>query len=155
MAERHVVTALIEKRLQLAGQIEHLQDQVCQAVIALDNVEPCLRIFSPDIDLGPVRAKPVPPPHQAFKGEVARVVLSTLCRPSASASCRAARSTPTSPAPGTTCKGTMGLSASITASPTQTTSAGVNLAPTPAKWRGARTTAGCRTVSCTSTSKPP
>jgi hypothetical protein len=44
----HVVTALIAKRAELAGQIEHLQAEVKRATIALDNVESTLRLFAPD-----------------------------------------------------------------------------------------------------------
>jgi len=51
MAEPHVITALVAKSSELAGKIEHLQDQVRQLLIALDNVEACLRIVDPDIEL--------------------------------------------------------------------------------------------------------
>ena len=47
----HVVTALIEKRRELAGKIEGLQGQLKQAVVDLDNVESTLRLFAPEIDL--------------------------------------------------------------------------------------------------------
>jgi hypothetical protein len=74
----HVVTALIAKRAELAGQIEHLQGQVRQATIALDNVESTLRLFAPDIDMGSITPRPVPPAHHAFRGEVSRIVLESL-----------------------------------------------------------------------------
>ncbi|MCH8095959.1 MAG: hypothetical protein IID53_02615 [Proteobacteria bacterium] len=78
MAEPHVVTALIRKRAEIAGQIEHTQTQLRQLVIDLDNLDATLRLFKPDIDLEEIRPKPLPPRHHAFKGEVSRIVLSAL-----------------------------------------------------------------------------
>ncbi len=74
----HVVTALIEKRRELAGKIEDLQRQTKLAVCELDHIEASLRIFKPDIDLAEHGPRPVPPPHSAFKGEVTRILLETL-----------------------------------------------------------------------------
>ena len=78
MAEPHVVTALIRKRAEIAGQIEHTQTLLRQLVIDLDNLDATLRLFKPDIDLEEIRPKPLPPRHHAFKGEVSRIVLSAL-----------------------------------------------------------------------------
>ncbi len=60
MADPHVVTALVKKRAELAGLIEHLQSQVRESVLALDNVEATLRIFAPDIDLDEIAPRQVP-----------------------------------------------------------------------------------------------
>ncbi len=78
MAEPYVVTALIRKRGELAGQIEHTQTQLRQLVIDLDNLDATLRLFKPDIDLEEIRPKPLPPRHHAFKGEVSRIVFAAL-----------------------------------------------------------------------------
>ena len=78
MAEPHVVTALIRKRAELAGQIEHTQTELRQFIIDLDNLDATIRLFKPDIDLEEIRPKPLPPRHHAFKGEVSRIVLDTL-----------------------------------------------------------------------------
>lgn len=74
----HVVTALIAKRSELAGQIEHLQGEVRRATIELDHVEATLRIFKPDIDVEGITPRPVPPAHHAFRGEVSRILLEAL-----------------------------------------------------------------------------
>jgi hypothetical protein len=74
----HVVTGLITKRREIAGQIEDLQRRMKQAVADLDHVEASLRIFKPDIDLEEIMPRPVPPPHAAFKGEVSRILLEAL-----------------------------------------------------------------------------
>ena len=78
MAEPHVVTALIRKRAEIAGVIEHHQTMLRQAIIDLDNLDATLRLFVPDIDLEDIRLQPVPPRHAAFKGEVSRIVLAAL-----------------------------------------------------------------------------
>ncbi len=78
MAEPHVVTALRQKRSELAGKIEHHQTVLRQLIIDLDNLDATLRLFEPDIELEDIKPKPFPPRHAAFKGEVARVIFSAL-----------------------------------------------------------------------------
>jgi hypothetical protein len=78
MAEPHVVTGLIAKRAELAGKIEHLQDELRQLVIDLDNVDATIHIFDPSIELEDIRTRPVPPKHHAFRGEITRIVLAAL-----------------------------------------------------------------------------
>ena len=78
MAEPHVVTALVRKRAEIAGRIEHTQTALRQLIIDLDNLDATIRLFKPDIDLEEIRPKPLPPRHHAFKGEVSRIVLSAL-----------------------------------------------------------------------------
>src|SRR5690348_9488489 len=74
----HVLTGLIAKRREIAGQIEDLQRRLKVAVTELDSVESTIRIFDPDIDLSPFGPRPVPPPHNAFKGELSRILIDTL-----------------------------------------------------------------------------
>lgn len=78
MADTHVVSALRDKRAQLAGQIDALQDQLREAMIAVDHVDSTLRLFVPDIDLDEIKPKPLPPRHHAFKGQVTRAILAML-----------------------------------------------------------------------------
>lgn len=74
----HVVTALIAKRTELAGRIEHLQSEVVTATVELDHIDASLRIFAPDIDASTLGTRPVPPAHHAFRGEVSRILLEAL-----------------------------------------------------------------------------
>ncbi len=74
----HVVTALIAKRAELAGQIEHAQGEVKRLTIALDHLEETLRLFAPDIDVAAISPRAVPPAHHAFRGEVSRIILESL-----------------------------------------------------------------------------
>lgn len=78
MAQSHVMSGLIAKRAELAGQLEHHQAKVRQLVMEVDAVDQTLRLFDPDIELAEIKPKPLPPRHAAYKGEVARIVLSTL-----------------------------------------------------------------------------
>ena len=72
------VHGLIRKRAEIAGKIEHLQDELRSLVIELDNVDHVIHIFDPSIELKGIKSRPVPPRHQAFKGEVTRIVLQTF-----------------------------------------------------------------------------
>ncbi len=62
MAEPHVVTALVAKRAEITGRIEHTQTSLRQLIIDLDNLDATLRLFKPDIDLEEIRPKPLPVP---------------------------------------------------------------------------------------------
>ena len=77
-AGSHTINALVRKRSEIAGRIEHLQNELRQAVIDLDNVDHTIHLFDPNIELEEIKSRPVPPRHQAFKGEVTRIVLATL-----------------------------------------------------------------------------
>ncbi|HET7084136.1 MAG TPA: hypothetical protein VFI23_05155 [Rhizomicrobium sp.] len=74
----NVLHALIRKRSEIAGRIEHLQDELRKSVVDLDNIDASIHIFDPQLELTNIRPKPVPPRHQAFKGEIARIVFTTL-----------------------------------------------------------------------------
>ncbi len=78
MTETHVVSALIQKRAELAGKIEHAQTTLRQLIIDLDNLDATLRLFEPDIELDDIKPKPMPPRHAAFRGEVSRIVFGAL-----------------------------------------------------------------------------
>lgn len=78
MTETHVVSGLIKKRAELAGRIEHLQDVLRQAIMDLDNIDAAIFIFDPSIELAAIQARPVPPRHHAFRGELSRIVLGML-----------------------------------------------------------------------------
>ncbi|KEO88585.1 hypothetical protein EH31_16645 [Erythrobacter longus] len=78
MADTHVVSALKNKRGELAGTIDALQDQLRQAFIDMDHIDASLRMFVPDIELEEIKPKPLPPRHRAFKGQVTRAILAML-----------------------------------------------------------------------------
>jgi hypothetical protein len=51
MADPHVLTGLIAKRAEIAGQIEYVQTTLRQLIIDPDNLDATIRIFRPVIDL--------------------------------------------------------------------------------------------------------
>lgn len=78
MENDNLVSGLIRKRKELAGQIEDAQLKMRQLIIDLDNLDATIRLFRPDMDLEEIRPSPLPPRHSAFKGEIARLVLGAL-----------------------------------------------------------------------------
>jgi hypothetical protein len=78
MQNEHTINALSRKRGDIVGQIEHLQDSLRALTIDLDHIDAALRIIMPDIDLAPVKVRPVPPVHRAFAGEISQIALTML-----------------------------------------------------------------------------
>jgi hypothetical protein len=66
MPMTHVLSGLVAKRAELAGQLEHHQAMCRQMLIDLDNVDATLRLFDADIVLEEIRPKPIPPRHAAY-----------------------------------------------------------------------------------------
>lgn len=69
---------LIRKRALVAGEIEALRDQLDVKTVALGNLDAAIRIFKPDIDFEELPERRVPPPHVAFRGELARFLIDQL-----------------------------------------------------------------------------
>jgi|SRR5665213_139400 len=78
MTDTHVVSALKEKRIAIASQIEDYREKMRQAVIALDHVEASLRLFDPDVDMGELGPRKVPQVLYDTKGDTGRIILETL-----------------------------------------------------------------------------
>jgi len=78
MERPNVISALKEKRGQIAGRVDALQDQLRQALIDLDHVDCTILLFDPDAELDEIKTKPMPPRHHAFKGQVTRAILDML-----------------------------------------------------------------------------
>ena len=78
MAQSPTVYGLIRKRSEIAGLIEHHQDQLRQLAIDLEHLDATLRLFAPDIDLTTIKAKKPAPAHAASHGQLARFILEAL-----------------------------------------------------------------------------
>lgn len=78
MERPNAIAALKDKRGEIAGRIDALQDQLRQALIDLDHVDCTILLFDPDAELDEIRTKPMPPRHHAFKGQVTRAILDML-----------------------------------------------------------------------------
>jgi hypothetical protein len=76
MAESHVVTALVSKRAEMAGLIEHHQKEMGRLADDLAHLDATLKLFSPEIDLRTIRAKEHRTRNRFFRpGECQRMVL--------------------------------------------------------------------------------
>jgi hypothetical protein len=78
MPNEITLAALTRKRAELMGQIETAQVHMRRLVMSLDHVDATIRLFDPDIDLGQVAPRKVPPPFHAMHGELSRIILDTL-----------------------------------------------------------------------------
>ena len=57
MGDTYVISGLIAKRSELAGQLAHHQKQVRELLAALTNVDASIKLFDPDYDLASIKAK--------------------------------------------------------------------------------------------------
>jgi hypothetical protein len=81
MAETHVVSALVDKRAEFAGQITRFEQQLGQCRADLTHVDATIRLFAPDLEISTIPAKVIRRSDGWFEsGEVKRRVLDTLRR---------------------------------------------------------------------------
>src|ERR1700712_1034109 len=78
MTDTHVVSALKERRIKLATEIEGLQASLRSRVIDLDHVEATLKQFDPDTDFAKLGPRRVPQVLTDIHGDTGRVILDTL-----------------------------------------------------------------------------
>jgi hypothetical protein len=69
----NTVAGLIEKRREIAGQIEHHQRILNELIIDLDHVDHTIRLFAPELDVSLAQPKQFPAHHAAFRGEMQRL----------------------------------------------------------------------------------
>ena len=62
MADPHVVTALVRKRAQLAGDIELAHEALRKMVLDLENLDATLVLFDPDHKVESIKPKAFRPP---------------------------------------------------------------------------------------------
>jgi hypothetical protein len=77
MKNEHVLSGLMAKRAELAGQIETMQRAMRELVATIGHIDAAIRVFDPNADIEDIKPK-LPPRFQAFKGEVSRLVLNAL-----------------------------------------------------------------------------
>ena len=78
MEYEHVLSGLIRKRADLAGEIERTQQTLRKLVIDLDAIDSAIRIFDPNADIGNIKPHHYPHKHAAFRGEMMRFVMDTF-----------------------------------------------------------------------------
>ena len=81
MPESHVVSALVDKRAELAGQIVRIEQQLGQFRADLIHIDATIRLFAPTLEPETIKAKVIRRRNDWFEpGEVKRRVLDTLRR---------------------------------------------------------------------------
>jgi hypothetical protein len=81
MAESHVVSALVNKRAEIAGMIARTEQQLGQSRADLVHLDATLRLFAPDLEPKTIPAKKIRQADLWFEqGELSRRVLDALRR---------------------------------------------------------------------------
>src|SRR5262249_44371224 len=79
MADPHVITALVKRRAELAGQIEATHEALRKMVLDLENLDATIVQFQPDYQCEAIRPKAFRPPKDwSNRGEMTRICLSIL-----------------------------------------------------------------------------
>ena len=79
MAESLVVSGLVAKRSELAGEVEHYRRELQRLADELGHVDATIRLFDPSYDLGTIRVRKRGPRNQWFaQGECQRLILEIL-----------------------------------------------------------------------------
>jgi len=79
MAESHVLSGLVAKRGELAGEVERHRGELHRLAEALSHVDATIRMFDPSYAVGAIAARTRGSRHQCFgPGECQRLVLEVL-----------------------------------------------------------------------------
>ena len=79
MAESMVVSGLVSKRAEVAGQIASFKTEIIRLQGALSHLDGSIKLFAPEFDLRTVKAKRTNKRNQYFKqGEAQRMTLTIL-----------------------------------------------------------------------------
>lgn len=79
MAEPHVITALVRKRAELAGEIEATHKRLSEMIASLEKLDDTIQIFDPDYKVEGIRPKAFRPPSDWSKrGEMSKAILNVL-----------------------------------------------------------------------------
>jgi hypothetical protein len=79
MAESHIVSGLVSKRAEVAGQIASFKTEILRLQGALSNLDGSIKLFAPEFDLRTIKAKRSNKRNAYFKkGEAQRMTLDVL-----------------------------------------------------------------------------
>jgi len=79
MAETHVLSGLVAKRAELAGDIERTQADLQRMIRDLENLDATILLFDADYQIAAIKPKSFRPPSDwAKRGEMTRIILSVL-----------------------------------------------------------------------------
>lgn len=75
----YMVTGLVKRRAEIAGEIKDIQAQLGQCVRDLETLDATLKIVAPELDIPAIAPKMFKPPeHWSKRGEMSRVILDIL-----------------------------------------------------------------------------
>lgn len=74
----YVVSGLVKRRAELAGEAEALKARLAQIATDLGHLDATIRLFAPDFDLAAIRPKRPRAAGTAGRGEMSRAVLGVL-----------------------------------------------------------------------------
>ena len=79
MSESLVISGLVAKRGELAGEVEHHRRELQRLADELGHVDATIHLFDPNYDLGTIRVRKRGPRNQSFaQGECQRLILEIL-----------------------------------------------------------------------------
>ena len=78
MEHEHVLSALVRKRAELAGETNALRERLTGIAADMDHLDATIRLFDPDFNLAAIRPKRPRGPDVARPGEMSRFVLNAL-----------------------------------------------------------------------------
>jgi hypothetical protein len=79
MAEPHVITALVKRRAQLAGDIENAHEALHKMIADLETLDATLLMFDPSYVVEAIKPKAFRPPADwSHRGGMMRMILSIL-----------------------------------------------------------------------------
>lgn len=75
----YVMTGLVKRRAEIAGEIEATQNQLRALIRDLEHIDATLRIFDPNIQIGAIKPKAFRPPEDwSHRGQMTRLILNVL-----------------------------------------------------------------------------
>ncbi len=75
----YVLTGLVKRRAELAGEIEAIHDRLRELLASLETIDAAIVQFAPDYKVEAIRPRAIRPPSDwSHKGQMSRIVLSIL-----------------------------------------------------------------------------
>ena len=78
MDHEHVISGLVRKRAEIAGQLEAAHALTVRLVATLESMDTTIRLFEPKIDLSNVRVRPAPSRMMPLYGEITQLAFGVL-----------------------------------------------------------------------------
>ena len=80
MAQSHVMSALVSKRGELAGQIEYHQSEIKQIKADLDSIDKAIKVFDSDYDLRKIKSRKTNGKNNFFEAREGNTLLMDVFR---------------------------------------------------------------------------